>query len=346
MKIKENFSLNNFLTKIKNKISARKNKKADKIYRSFRLTKKRDYERPFEIPGYFKLTKEVFSVLLKNKKTFIPFVIIIVLITLLLIGMSSQDLYLSLINTLDATKGDFFNSFAGQIESAGLLFVASVSGGITQALSIDEQIFLILVLAFSWLTTVWLLRNILSGNKVKLRDAIYSAGSPIVATLILGVILIVQLIPLSIVLVGYGAALTTGLLEGGVEAMLFWVAAGLLTTLSIYWISSTFFAIIIATIPGMYPMKALNIAESLVRGRRLKISMRLLWLGLVTLISWAIVFIPIILFDIWIKTVFSGIEWIPIIPVLILISSAATIIWISSYIYVLYRKIVEYEPKQ
>jgi hypothetical protein len=45
----------------------------------------------------------------------------------------------------------------------------------------------------AWLTTVWLLRNILAGHKIKLRDGIYGSGSPILPTFLVSLILIVDL---------------------------------------------------------------------------------------------------------------------------------------------------------
>lgn len=127
--------------------------------------------------------------------------------------------------------------------------------------------------------------------------------------------------------------------------MLFWIAAGLLTLLSIYWISSTFFALIVVTLPGMYPMQALRTAGDMVVGRRLRILLRLLWMGLGLVLAWALVLIPFILFDGWLKGVWPQIEWLPIVPVVLLLMSTATVVWTAAYIYLLYRKVVDDDAK-
>ena len=51
--------------------------------------------------------------------------------------------------------------------------------------------------------------------------------------------------------------------------------------------------------------------------------------------------IPVILFDGWIKSVFEQIEWLPIVPVCMLILSIITITWVCTYIYMIYRKVVD-----
>jgi len=50
--------------------------------------------------------------------------------------------------------------------------------------------------------------------------------------------------------------------------------------------------------------------------------------------------IPMILLDTWLKNIWPAISWVPIIPILLLTIGALTIVWASSYIYLLYRKVV------
>jgi hypothetical protein len=146
-------------------------------------------------------------------------------------------------------------------------------------------------------------------------------------------------------LIGYSAAQSTGLLAGGVEAMLFWVAASLLALLSLYWVTSTMIALVVVTLPGMYPMRAIKTAGDLVIGRRLRILLRLLWMLLGLAVFWIIVMIPIILFDTWIKSLWPAIENVPTIPIVLLAMSSISVVWVSSYVYLLYRKVVDDDAK-
>jgi len=309
-------------------------------HRSFRRTRRRDYTRSLELPGYFAFTKYVAKTIFSHWKTFSLLVLVSSILTVAMVGIGSQDSLNTLTNTISTTSGDFFTGGWGKVGEAGLLFLTAVTGGLSQELSELQQALAVILVLFTWLTSVWLLRNMLAGHKVKLRDGLYSSGSPILATFVVAIVLLVQLLPFALALFGYSAAVSTILLTGGVEAMLFWIAAGLLTVLSLYWITSTFFALIIVTLPGMYPFKAIKIAGDLVIGRRLRILSRLLWMSISVLISWAIILIPIILINSWVNGMWAAANWVPVVPVAILILSTATVIWVSSYIYLLYRKVV------
>jgi hypothetical protein len=242
---------------------------------------------------------------------------------------------------MSTASGNNFSSFLGEIGKAGLLFISTATGGLNGSLSESQQIFGIVIILMAWLTNVWLLRNILAGHKLKLRDGLYNSGAPILPMFLIALVLIIQLLPAALALIGYGAASTTGLLNSGVEAMLFWFAAGLLVLISLYFIVSTIFAMIIVTLPGMYPFKAIRIAGDLVLGKRVRILMRFIWLFVITLLVWAVIMIPIILFDGWIKNIYPAISWLPIVPIFLLILSSLTVVWVSSYTYLLYRKVVD-----
>lgn len=309
-------------------------------HRSFRRTLRRDYARPLNLPGYWAFTAYVRKTLWDNRKTFILLAVVYAVLTVFMVGIASQDTYTTLANTLNAAGGNVLNNGLGEVSKASLLFITAITGGLSQSLTDAQKIYAGLITLLTWLTSVWLLRNILAGHKVKLRDGLYSAGSPILSTFIVALLLLVQLLPFALALIGFSAASASGLLAGGVEAMLFWIVAGLLTVLSLYWITSTAFALVIVTLPGMYPFQAIKTAGDLVIGRRLRILLRLLWMVIGVVVSWALVMIPIILLDSWIKGVWSAISWVPTIPLILLALGALTIVWVSSYIYLLYRKVV------
>jgi hypothetical protein len=188
---------------------------------------------------------------------------------------------------------------------------------------------------------VWLLRALLAGQKPRLRDGLYNAGAPIVPTLLVTLVLVVQLLPLAVVSIGYSAATASGLLSGGIEAMLFWTAALLLTVLSLYWATSTFMALIVVTLPGMYPLQALKSAGDLVVGRRVRILWRLLWILLLIAVIWSVIMIPTIIGDAWLKSVVPALAGVPLVPIILLLLGSVTIVVLAAYVYLLYRKVVE-----
>jgi len=310
-------------------------------HRSFRLTRRRDYVRSLELPGYFAFTHSVNKLLLKNKKTMLWLVAVYAVLTVVLIGIGSQESYSSLSETLQETGSEVFKGNFGQLGQAALLFVSIGSSGLTAAPGEAQQIYMVLIALLVWLTTIWLLRNILAGHKVKLRDGLYSAGAPIFATVLVTLVLALQLIPLALAAIGYAAASSTGLLAGGVAAMLFWIAAALLSITSLYWITSTFFAMVIVTLPGMYPMRALRTAGDMVIGRRLRILLRILWMFLVIGIAGAIILIPVILLTTGLTNLWPALSSVPIVPFVLMLYGVCVFIWSASYIYLLYRKVVD-----
>ncbi len=319
---------------------AYKNYMARRPHRSFRRTRRRDYVRSLKLPGYWAFSLYVLKFLRDNKRIFLLLALVYAVISAVMVGVASQDTYTTLTDTLKQTSGDLFKGNFGQIGQASLLLLTIASGGISQTLTEGQQIYAGLIALLTWLTTVWLARNILAGKKVKLRDGLYNASAPILSTFLVALALIIQLLPLAIALIAYSAAAATGLLNGGVEAMLFWIVAGLLTILSLYWITSTLIALVVVTLPGMYPFVAIKTAGDLVIGRRVRILLRFLWMALGIGVTWLIVMIPVIIFDSWIKGLWPAIQWLPTIPIVTLAMSSLTVVWTAVYIYLLYRKVV------
>ncbi len=310
-------------------------------HRSFTRTRRRDYERTLELPGYTKFSVEVWRMLWLYRSTFGLLILAYSLMSGLLVGTASQSTYTQLAGAIRTNSGDVAQGNLGQLGEAGILLVTGLSGGLNPAVSETQQLLAGLLVLMAWLTTVWLLRAYLAGQRPRVRDGLYNAGAPIVPTMLVGLLLVVQLIPAALVAVGVAAAVSTGLLNGGVEAMLFWTVAFLLILLSLYWITSTLIALVIVTLPGMYPMQALKTASELVVGRRFQILLRILWLLVASILVFALIMIPVILVDAWLKAVLPSIHWLPIVPFGLLVMSATTTVWSASYIYLFYRRIVD-----
>lgn len=314
---------------------------ARRPHHSFRLTRRRDYRRSLQLPRYWRFTGTVGRTIWRHKGLFLLLTIWYVILSALLVGIASQDTYNQLGDALKSSSQDVVSGNFGPLGQAGLLYLTAITGNLNTQLDAGQQTYAALLGLLAWLTVVWLLRAIMAGQRPRLRDGLYNAGAPIVPTFLLLLVLTVQALPIALAAIGYSAASTTGLLSGGVEAMLFWTAAGLLGALSLYWMTSTFIALVVVTLPGMYPLRALRTAGDLVVGRRLRIMLRLLWMLLVLLMGWTLVMIPVILFDNWLKSVMPGLSWLPLVPWLILIMSGLSLVFSASYIYLLYRKVVD-----
>lgn len=310
-------------------------------HRSFKRSIHRDYVRSLKLPGYFAFTKEVFSLLKEHARLFLSLIVVFSIISSLLVGFASQDTFRTLGETLDETSQSFFSGAAGEVGKAGLLLVTSLNGTLSTESTDIQQVYGIFILLLIWLTTVWLLRAIFSGQRPTLRQGIYSSGAPIVATFLILLVMLLQTIPAALATIAYSAALTTDFLSNPLISIVFFFVALLLILLSTYLLISTFFAMVVVTLPGMYPWKAIRTAGDMVVGRRLRILFRIVWMLMLIALSWIIVMIPMILLSNWLQSTVSQIAWIPFIPVLLVVMSTATTVLAGTYVYVLYRKVLD-----
>jgi len=288
------------------------------------------------MPGYWAFSAYVVKMLLAQKKLFGFILLFYVVAGTLLVGLASQDTYGQLSSLLDDAAG----SWDG-IGKASLLLLTSLSGGLNTSFTEAQQIYSVLLLLLVWLAIVWALRVLLAGNKPKFRDALYNSGAPIVSTAIVLLFTVIQLLPvaLAIVLVSVGSG--TGMFDSPTMSLILSLAAAGLGVLSIYWVTSSVIALVVVTLPGMYPWRAIQTAGDLVVGRRVRILLRFCWMIVCALVFSIVILLPVILLDRLLKDAVPSIEWLPIVPVVMAFLSATLIIWFAAYVYLLYRKIVE-----
>lgn len=316
-------------------------------HRSFRLTRRRDYVRPLKIAGYWSFTKGVFRLIFSHKKTFFSLIALIAFSNFLLVGLLDQDFLESLQEVASLTGGEFVQGFWGEISKAGLIVLSTFStGGLVKMPNEYQQIVILFVVMFSWLTVVQLCRNIFAGNKrISLREALYSCGAPIIPTIAVVLVMLVQAVPMFVGIIISSAASLTSFASQGVEQMIFTAAVLLLFSLSAYWMVGSFFALIIVTIPGTFPSQALRISGDMVSQRRLAILFRIIWCALIGVFLWMIIVMPIILATSWLNSTFEFTRTIPIVQISMLLMSSFSLVFSACYIYTLYRKIVDHDRK-
>lgn len=305
-------------------------------HRSFQRTRRRDYVRSLELPGYWAFSAYVLKTLFTYKKLFGLILLFYVGAAVVLVGLASQDTYSQLSTLLDNTASGW-----DSVGKASLLLLTSLSGGLNTSFTEAQQIYSALLLLLVWLAVVWILRAVLSGNIPKFRDALYNSGAPIVSTAVVLLILIVQLVPIALAIVMVSVGIRTEMFDSPTMSLILSVVALGLGVLSIYWVTSTVIALVVVTLPGMYPWRAIQTAGDLVIGRRIRIVLRLGWMIVSALIFSIVVLLPIILLDRAVKHAWPVIEWMPIVPVVMAFTGSALVVWSATYVYLLYRKIVE-----
>lgn len=314
---------------------------ARRPHQSFRLSRRRDYVRSLELPGYWSFTISVGRILFTHKKLFGSLVFLYAIFGIIFVGLASQDAYEQLSEVLNESGKNIFSGGWGELGKAALLLTSGLSGSFAPQLSDVQQVYGGILALLTWLTTVWLLRAIMSNHVPRLREGIYSSGSPIVATTIVMIVLLIQLIPMFFSIIVLNIAGSTGILENGFLSMAFWLIGGLLTLVSVYWATSSVLAMVIVTLPGMYPWQAIKTAGDLVIGRRVRILLRLLWLIVSVVLVWVCFVLPTILIDRLLKTWLPMLETVPLVPLAISLITSAAVVWSASYVYLLYRKVVD-----
>lgn len=286
------------------------------------------------LPGYIEFTKSVLGVLRQYRTVFLRFMFVMLVVLFLTAGLSQQGVYSELTQSVGLVSQQSTGALKPLVEVTAL-FTSIASGTLSSTLSESQQLYMALTYLLAWLTMVWLLRHLMAGNNVSLRDGLYAAGAPLISTLLIGFIAVVQLLPLAIV-----AALVSALSSAGILGGWLMIPGTLLLLgtfgLALFWLTTTLFAAIIATIPGTYPLAAFRSARELVKGYRLAVIKRSLWLLLINVVAAIVLLVPVILLDAALGYPFSLVVtlWSSLVGV-------ALFMYSTSYLYLLYREVID-----
>lgn len=307
---------------------------ARRPHRSFYLTSRQDTKRRLKLDSYTGFSAHVWGLLWKNRWLLTKFFLFYGLLAFFIVGLASQENFAAFRDAISVSS-----SYEG-IAKWLSLFSNAITSGSSSTLDSSQQLLSGALFLYGWLTLVWLLRAIMRGDdtKIKLRDSLYSAGAPILSTLAVALIIIVQLLPLGLAAIAYTSVTAVGWINTGIaiENMAAWCALAIAIVLTLYWISSSIIALIIVTLPGTYPFVAIRAAGDLIVGRRLKLTLRLLYMMLPVALLWLVILMPAVLVDSWLK-----LTWFPLVPVIVFLLGILTVIWIAAYVYMLYRQIVD-----
>ena len=327
------------------KTTSKKNTKQPKLHKSFKRSYREDYVKSFEVPGIMQHFFETFKILFKNWKLFLPFLIIVVLLNILFVGVMSESNYSQFQNVLNETNKQVGGGEMNSFSKAGLLLISTITtGGLSGNSSEAAAIFSVIVFLIIWLVTIYLIRHILAGHHVKLRDGLYNAMTPLISTFVVFAVAVIQCIPIFLLIIAYSAAIQTDFLSTPFYALLFLVFAILMIVLSGYLLSSSIIAFVAVSAPGLYPLPALRTASELMMGRRIKFIIRLIALIILFIIIWAVIMLPLIMFDLWMKS-FEWTAGIPFIPICLTIMTSFTCIYATAYLYLYYRWMLDYDEK-
>lgn len=280
--------------------------------------KKIKLKKPKKLPGILTLIRDAFQPLGYNRKLFWGFILLqFVLNLLFVVGINSIFSFSNIKQQFEDTAGNP----GGVSKSFSLLGYAVDAGS-------GNSGYQLAILLISSLAIIWGIRQTLAGRQVGLKQIYYQGVYPLVPFLLVMLVIAVQLLPLSFGNFILLAANSNGLAHTFFESALWWLIFIALSSLTIYWLASSIFALYISTLPDMTPLKALRSARGLVRRRRLNVIIRLLVIPVLIMLVYIVILVPIILI-------------VPVltIPIFALLGSFG-LFYVHSYLYNLYRSLL------
>ena len=322
-------------------------KKQDEVrlHRSFKRSYHEDYQRKTELPSLTSQANAAFKMFFKFWKIFLPLLLIFVGLYIFLIGAMSENTLADVKANVEQTNKDVADGKIGTVGKAGLTLLGIISTGGLTTMNDAQIVIAVLLFTIIWLVTIYLARHLLAGHQeIKMRDGFYSALSPLVSTLVVGLIIFLEAVPIMLTIIVFQVALTTEFLSTPFYALLFFMFAALMITFSLYLLSSSFFAIIVVSAPGLYPLTAVRMAKNLIMGRRLRFLIRVFYLVIIVALLYLLLLIPAIILDGALKPQFAWLaeSKIPFVAIIQLTITVFIFIYLSIYFYLFYRALLDY----
>jgi hypothetical protein len=276
------------------------------------------------LPSAWHITILAARIIWNYRNLLIGIVLFYGLANLLLVqGLASNTDVATLKSELSKTLHGNFSDVSSSLTIFIVLIGSSGSG--SSATAGAYQVILILIVS---LALIWSLRQVLSGTVVSIRDAYYKGVTPLVPVVLVLLVMGLQLIPLAIGASLYSTVIRNGIAVATGEKLILAGIFAVLSVISLYWVTSSVFALYIVTLPGMTPMKALRSARELVRYRRLLVVRKILFLPLILLVMAACIMVPII----GLLTPLS--QWVFFVVTMLALAA------IHTYMYSLYRELL------
>lgn len=313
-----------------------------KLHRSFKRSYREDYQRGLKAPGLVSHALSTLKIVFKNWKLFGGLLALLVMMNIVFVGLMSEETYQTVQDSIDDSSELLQFGEIGRVAKSGLLLISTVTtGGLTKGMTEVQQVFAFLFTAIAILVSIYYLRHLMAGNHPRLRDGLYNALAPLVSELLVLILVLIHAMPILIFTILYSTAVSTDFLSTPLYAFLFWGLALLLILLSAYLLPVSILSLVAVTVPGIYPMQAVHAVTDLVQGRRTKIIIRVFFMLVFLAVIWVVVLLPLIWLDLVLKQNIEWLEGVPIVPLLLQIMTAFSIIYATAYIYLFYRRMLD-----
>jgi hypothetical protein len=273
------------------------------------------------VPGSFRLSIQVVKAITRHWKKLGGIVLVYLILNILFAsGISDVSSKFSTIKIELQTGHDLARATAG---FATLVGTSGASGSSTGS---SLQAVLIIIES---LVIIWALRHLLSGQTISVKQAYYQAMAPLIPFILVIAFIIIQLLPVTIGAAVLAAVITSVITNMTIATIASVIIFVILAAWSIYMVCASIFALYIVTLPDMQPRQALRAAKDLVRFRRLLIIRKVLFLPLVLFVCTGLFIVPMILYASF------------LVPVVFYVISMLVILFAHTYLYSLYRSLIE-----
>lgn len=280
------------------------------------------------LPAAWRIGWRALKMLWQYKRFFGVLILVYLLLDLLLVRSIVAFDVADLRSGLDASLKHGAGLALGGLSVFSSLFSAAASGASADATG-AYHFFVVLLMS---LTTIWALRQIFTDDndvaQLSVKRAFYKGSAPLVPFLLVLFLIGLQVVPLFIVLQIYALIINGGIANSIIEQLLLMGALVAVMALTIVWFTRTIMALYIVTLPDMQPMQAYKDAKVLVKGRRLSIIRKLLFLPMAMFVVAGVIIIPCILI------------WAPLAQWLFFILTGIGFVAVHAYLYTLYRELL------
>lgn len=276
------------------------------------------YVQPAKLPNVLRISQKSLELLWLHRRLFLGIVGVYSLLNLVLVRGFSGFANLSPLK--DVVEG-------GNVQKGMELFGALIDTANTSSSDAIGVIQTCLLIITS-LAIIWALRQVMAGEKVRIRDGFYKGMFPLVPVLLVCGVIILEFLPLVLGGFLYALVVGNGIAKNLAEILPWGILyfGGLLLTL--YLVTTSVIAVYIATLPDMTPLKALRSAKNLVRYRHWSVLRKLLFLPFAMMLLTLVIMLPVLL---WLTPLAS---WV------FFALSMLGIVVVHAYLYTLYRELI------
>lgn len=294
------------------------------------------------LPAWWRLTFQTLVLMKREMKRIFPMLIVLTAAGWLITGVYINEGLSSYKAVLSTFSDSLLSGFEQVVVTVSTAVQGQFNGEAVSEQRIGAQILFNLAILLFWLAFIWIARHAIAKKMTTAREALYTSGTPLIPSFLLMLLLFLQAVPLLVAIIIFTSFNDQAFAERAADVALLATLGVLLVTLTAYFVPSTFIALQVSAIPGMYPMRSLRNARRIVAGRRLSVLFKIVMLILFSALIWALVLIPAILLE----NRFCGSEnscWstYTILPGLYFFLTSLTVAFASIYIYLLYRALLD-----